>query len=88
MVNELKASLILNNQSRQSVGKFKGIFYNDGSYDIELEFAKTIMDALASAGNKCSLRLTQFGDMRSFISQGAAPSSYGMSLDIVDYFDC
>ena len=32
--------------------------------------------------------MTQFGDMRSFISQSAPPNSYGTSEDIIEYFDC
>lgn len=42
----------------------------------------------ASAGNLCSIRVTDFGDMRSFISSDAKPNSFGSEVSLVQDFNC
>ena len=39
-------------------------------------------------GNLCSLRLTEYGDMRSFVSFSGEADSYGATEEMVNYFDC
>ena len=36
----------------------------------------------------CSLRITEYGDMRSFIIPASEARSYGASVDLVEYFNC
>lgn len=62
--------------------------YSDDSKKLELLLQKSFVEAHSTSGNLCSIRFTQYGDMRSFTSNNAISSSYGSSVDIAEYFDC
>lgn len=84
----VEAEMILNSESRIKLGTFRTIFYSNNTSEIQLELATSLLTAAAVAGNLCSLRLAQYGDMRSFISNKAPANSFGSSSDLVQYFDC
>lgn len=68
-------------------GKFSIITNSVNEVEIRLEIKNSLIKAEAETGNVCSLYLTEFGDMRSFI----VPSdviSYGSSSPLVQDFDC
>ena len=77
-----------NNESRSIIGSFITRFYNDSSVEMELNILTYFASANAQLGDRFSMRLTQFGDMRSFISNTAESNSYGNSNDIAEYFNC
>ena len=63
--------------------------YNEeGAFDIELELDKTFILAKADTEAICSVRLTEYGDMRSFISTTSKPDSFGTSIELVGDFPC
>lgn len=80
--------MILNSKSRIQIGTFKTVFYSNSTSRIELNLSRAFLTEVASAGNLCSLSLTEYGDMRSFISKTAPSNSFGTSKDMVQFFDC
>lgn len=55
---------------------------------IYLTVENSVIEEFASYGDKCALSLTEYGDMRSFVSYEAEWGSYGTETPLVDEFDC
>ena len=67
------------------------VYYSSDNTDekhISLTLDEAFIDTEAIADDLCSLRVTEFGDMRSFLSADAEPNSYGTSEEMVEHFDC
>ena len=68
-----------------------GTFYvklnetEDEAPEINLELKRSFIEAQASGTEMCTLRLTKYGDMRSFISDSSQkqPESYGTNEELV-----
>lgn len=75
--------MIINSQSMLVIGHLTITFYSNGVDKIEMELKKSFIESYAVSGDLCSVRLTEYGDFRSFISPNAAPNSYGSSEDVV-----
>ena len=48
---ELETDLIINNESKKAIGKFKNTFYSNGTEKMELQLSKSFIEAFASSGN-------------------------------------
>ena len=72
---------------------------NENTYKIRIKLRKSAMTRrssfnsdtiayVASAGDQCSLQITEYGDMRSFLAKTAQPGSHGTPLEIAPAFEC
>ena len=88
---ELEAELMIYGETFGKIGSLK-VSRKSNSVEqkiVKLELDNDFIEDVAKANNICSIRVTQYGDMRSFIGQSTATiDSYGESEDMVDYFDC
>ena len=89
-IEELEADLMIFGHTKGRIGRLK---VSHSTSDISekkliLELDEAFIDTEAVTGNTCSLRVTEYGDMRSFISSTSETNSYGESEDMVEYFDC
>ena len=90
LIDEVEADLMVFGQTKGFIGKLK-ISHEASSTNtkvLSLTLDEDFIDDEADTGNLCSLRVTQYGDMRSFISSTAETGSYGTTEDMVTYFDC
>jgi len=90
LVLELEADLTMFGRTHGKVGSL--LIYHDiestNSKQIIMNLDEAFIDSEAIQGDLCSLRLTEFGDMRSFVGSGSKPNSHGASEEMVDHFDC
>lgn len=88
---ELEAELMIYGETFGKIGSLK-VSRKSNKVEqkiVKLELDNDFIEDVAKANNICSIRVTQYGDMRSFIGQSTATiDSYGESEDMVDYFDC
>ena len=89
-VTELEAELIPYGKTSGKVGKLivSHLVDKTDTKKLTLELDQSFISVEASDSNLCSLRATQYGDMRSFVSTTAEGGSYGSSIDMVEYFNC
>ncbi len=79
---------MINEQVEKSIGSVTLTLFDDSSVEIDLELETSFIEKKTKDSENCSIRLTQYGDMRSFISSTAPSRSYGNSIEMVENFDC
>ena len=87
-VSSFTSTIMINEQVEKSIGSLTLTLYDDSSVDIDLELGANFIEKKTGEKEDCSIRLTQYGDMRSFISSTAPSRSYGNSIEMVENFNC
>ena len=71
------------------VGLFNTEYESNGAVKITLQLENAFILLSAEPGDFCQLRLTEYGDMRSFVSADSEMDSYGVSfVSLVQNFNC
>lgn len=96
IVSELNANLLAGGVEQYDSGSFNIVEKSDGQgtdeLEIRMELKNDFIKAQAESGNLCTLLLTQYGDLRSFladeIKNDSQLDSFGNDGNLIQDFDC